>query len=164
MNERDAFGEFRPTKEFIAAYRAKARDSGYVGYEPMLDLIRRYGANDPLNPEKPFAKELRQAVIEELGLEQSKDMDRVRLYTAIGTAADVFHGIDSWIEYETDDGRRIVVTLDLTENPNKDACKADVMIPEEIPDEEDDRFLDIAAKYGTEVVEHMQDQLRQLAA
>lgn len=161
MNERDVFGSFRPSPKFREAYRAIARENGYVGYEASLDLVRKHGTQDPLNPEKPFANELRLAVIEALGLETEEEMDRVKFFTAVETPADQFHGIDGWIEYETQDGRRIVVTVDVTKNPNKDEWKADVIIPEITdPSEDEDAFLAQAETYGGKVVDYIQDRDR----
>ncbi len=165
MNEADVFGRFRPTPEFAAAFRAKAKENGYVGYEAALDLVRQYGQQDPLNPDKPFANELRQAVIEALELETEQEMDRVRFYSAIGTPADKWHGIDGWIEYQTPQGRKIIVTVDVTQNPNKDVWKADVIIPGVTnPSENEDRFIKEAEQYGKEVVSHIEERLEQLAA
>lgn len=161
MNERDVFGSFLPSQKFLDAYRAVAKKNGYVGYEAALDLVRNHGIQDPLNPDKPFANELRLAVIEALGLETEKDMDRVKFFTAVETPADQFHGIDGWIEYETEDGRRIVVTVDVTKNPNKDAWKADVIIPEITdPSVDEDLFLQQAETYGGQVVDYIQDRTR----
>ncbi len=161
MNERDVFGLFKPTPKFREAYRAVAKETGYVGYEASLDLVRKHGTQDPLNPDKPFANELRLAVIEALGLETEEEMDRVKFYTAVETPADQFHGIDGWIEYETADGRRIVVTVDVTKNPNKDAWKADVIIPEiSDPSEDEDRFIAQAEEYGQQVASVIRDQDR----
>ena len=151
------FGSFRPNKDFEAARRAMATETGYVKYEPALDLVRKYGKQDPLNPAKPFSKELRQAVIEELGLETTEEMDRVRFYSAVGTPADRFHGVDGWIEYDTPDGRRLVVTVDVTKNPNKESWKADVIIPEVTdPSESESEFLSQAEQYAREITERLQ--------
>ena len=49
----------------------------------------------------------------------------VRFYTAVKSCADIMHGIDGFFEIE---GGAIIVTVDLTLNSNKDACKADLLI------------------------------------
>lgn len=165
MHERDVFGVFKSSPEFIAAYRKKATESGYVPREAALELIRLHGKENPLNPKKPFAHELRQQVIELLDLQTNEEMDRVKFYSAVETAADVFHGIDGWIEYESLKRGRIVVTIDVTKNPNKDAWKADVIIPEVVdPEEDEEKFLEGVEAAAEEIVSLIEEALRQKAA
>lgn len=165
MLERDVFGVFKPSPEFLAAYRKKATESGYVPREVSIELIRLYGKEDPLNPKKPFAHELRQQVIEGLDLQTTEEMDRVKFYSAVETAADVFHGIDGWIEYESPEMGRIVVTIDVTKNPNKDSWKADVMIPEVAdPEEDEEKFMEGVEAAAQDIVSIIEKSLRKKAA
>lgn len=85
MNERDVLGEFKPTPEGLKAFRAEAGERGYIARGRAIELVRKYTTDDPTNPRQPFAKELRLAVIEELGLDNDKDSDRVRFFSAVGT-------------------------------------------------------------------------------
>jgi hypothetical protein len=137
MNERDVLGEFRPTREGVQAFRAAADERGYITHARSMELIRQFSMEDPTNPAKPFAKELRLAVIDELGLEEDADLDRIRYYSAVGTALDHFHGVDAWMEFVPEHGRPAVVTMDATMNPDKLAHKADIII-QSFPDPSED--------------------------
>lgn len=165
MNERDVFGEPKRGPGFREAFTAKARENGYLNFEDALELVRKHLVQDPTNPVKPFSNELRLAVIDALGLETEEEMDQVRFYSAVGTPADVFHGVDAWMEYETPDGEKLIVTLDATRNPSKDAAKADLIITE-IPDpsEDEDKFLEQASAYGDRVAEIIRSHQERLAA
>lgn len=162
MNERDTFGEPKRGLGYTAAWRAKATESGYLKFNDALELVRKHLVQDPTNPSKPFANELRIVVIDALGLKSEDEMDRVRFYSAIGTPADVFHGVDGWMEYESPDGRQFVVTLDVTKNTEVlKNRKADVVIWEvPSPEEDEEKFLEQAEAYGREVAEIIQSRLR----
>ena len=47
----------------------------------------------------------------------------VRFYTAVGSAMDVYHGTDGFLEY-----KGFIVTLDVTMDPNKACGKADMVV------------------------------------
>lgn len=64
-----------------------------------------------------FAATLEREVARELG---SWD---VQYFTAVRTPLDFFHGVDAFLEF-----RGHIVTLDLTTNPHKDCCKADLLV------------------------------------
>ena len=59
------------------AFRLAADERGYVTYNKALELVRTFSQEDPTNPQKPFAKELRLAVIEALDLEDDDEMNRI---------------------------------------------------------------------------------------
>lgn len=165
MNERDTFGEPKRGPGYTAAWRAKAAESGYLKFNDAFELVRKHLDQNPTNPSKPFAKELRLAVIDALGLETDEDMDRVEFYSAVGTPADVFHGVDGWIEYKTPEGKRLIITLDATRNPSKDTAKADLVIPEiSDPSEDENKFLEQASQYGEEVAHMIREREEQRAA
>ena len=152
MNEQDVLGEFKPTPEGLKAFRAEAQEGGYLTRGRAIELIRQYTKEDPTNPNKPFAKELRLAVIDQLGLEDDEDLDRVRFYSAVGTPLDVFHGVDGWIEFVLEKGVSRMVTLDVTMDPGKLEHKADVIV-QQIPDpsESEKRFMSAVDGYAREV-------------
>ena len=50
----------------------------------------------------------------------------IRFYTAVGSTLDRMHSVDGFFEFEG----KVSVTLDLTMNPDKDCCKADVLVCE----------------------------------
>ncbi len=159
MNEEDAFGRFRMTEEYEKAFQTLKGKIGFVPLEKLMDLVRRYTNEDPTNPKKPFARELRQAVIEQLGIESVEAMDRVKFYSAVGTHADVFEGVDAWMEYIDEEVGPVVVTLDITINPNKDEWKADVIIPEVADESDGEKLIEDAEKFGAMVVSKLQDKI-----
>ncbi|MBI2474887.1 hypothetical protein HYV69_00455 [Candidatus Uhrbacteria bacterium] len=164
MLQNDAFGRVDVSKEHEEAFRIMKDKYGFLSLDKLLDLVRRYTREDPTNPKKPFARELRQAVIEQLGIETVEDMDRVKFYSAVGTHADILEGVDAWIEYTDDDAGRVVVTLDITKNPNKDSWKADVIIPEVADESDEDGLVEDAEKFGEMVVEKLQKKISDIDA
>lgn len=50
----------------------------------------------------------------------------VSYFTAVRSTLDRVHKVDAFVEY-----RGIVVTIDFTTDPNKDTCKADLLMTEE---------------------------------
>ncbi len=158
LNESDVLGDFRPTPDGVKAFKAEAGDRGYIARGRAIELVREFTKEDPTNPGKPFARELRLAVIDELGLEDEGDMDRIRFYSAVGSPLDIFHGVDGWIEFVPDKGSPSMVTIDVTLNPEKLTHKADIIV-QEVPDptENEKRFLELVYdEYAPKVA----DQLR----
>ncbi|MBI2473840.1 hypothetical protein HYV70_04805 [Candidatus Uhrbacteria bacterium] len=161
LNERDVFGEFKMTDEARKAFRLAAEERGYITYNRVIELIRKFSSEDPTNPQKPFARELRMAVIEALGLEDDEDMDRIRFYSAVGTALDIYHGIDGWIELQLDEEPPILVTLDVTLNTKKTDHKADIIVQEITdPSQDEKRFVQDVEYYASQVIERFHDQLQ----
>lgn len=61
----------------------------------------------------------------------------VQYFTAVRTGLDFFHGVDAFFVFEG-----LVVTVDVTINPEKDACKAEVLaVAEEFTSRENLRQL-----------------------
>jgi hypothetical protein len=94
----------------------KARWAGaHMRYREAVDEVRK--SQPPLRT--PTAAKLVALVSAKLG-------HPVRFCTAVGSCADVLHGVDGFFELQ---GKpEFVVTIDLTINPNKDACKADLLV------------------------------------
>jgi len=156
MNERDALGEFRASAEGLRAFKEEANERGYIPRGRAIELVRKYTKEDPTNPSKPFSKELRLAVLDELGLVDDTDLDRVRVHTAVGTPLDVFHGVDGWIEFVPERGSPVVVTLDVTMDTGKLEHKADIIV-QQFPDptEDENEFLKIVQVHAREVARRM---------
>jgi len=111
---------------------------------------------DPSDPDKEFANDLHASIAEEMTPE---DYERLRFYTAIDTVLDRFHGVDGFMEFDLDGGETIVITLDVTTNPNKLDYKADVIIL--IPSEGVDRKVD-PEEYEEALQKAIQDVLGML--
>lgn len=94
----------------------KARWAGaHMRYREAVDEVRK--SQPPLRT--PTAAKLVALVSANLG-------QSVRFCTAVGSCADVLHGIDGFFELR--EKPECVVTIDLTLNDNKDACKADLLV------------------------------------
>lgn len=105
--------------------------NGYVSYHKSMVMVKEFQPWDPTDPSSPAANDLHTLVVEALGIE---DYSAVKLYTAVSSPLDVFHGIDCFVEWEG-----IVVTIDLTANCKKDSYKADLVIHEDNVYTEDGR-------------------------
>ncbi len=77
---------------------------------------------DPTDPPLRSANDLHASVALALGLD---NWEELRLFSAIGTPADLFYGTDGFFVF-----RGKVVTLDVTINPHKEDWKADVVVHE----------------------------------
>lgn len=152
--ELDLLGKPKFSREFLAAMRAISRENGYVYRDAGMEVIRRHYPEDPTNPTKDFARELRMAVLDELGLEDGNELG---FYSAVGTPIDIFHGTDGWINLayrpvgasrETA-ARHAIVTLDATLNQSKleEGHKADIIIPD-MPDAKDPKYLTEIERIG----------------
>jgi hypothetical protein len=93
----------------------------YVDYERSLQLAMRHQpwGNNPRCPGTPFLKEMYNCIAPQL----TKGSHRLRIFLAVGTPFDHWHGVDFFFEYEG-----IVVTVDVTIRPGKDKYHADILI------------------------------------
>jgi len=96
----------------------------YVPFKPMMEWVEKHQFGDPTDPEPRFANDLHATVAEKLGIE---DLRNIKFFTAIGSPLDHFHGIDAFFKIQLNE-KQIIVTLDVTMNPNKgENYKADVV-------------------------------------
>ena len=165
LSEKDSFGEFKPGLGYEVAYKQIANERGYVNFIQAMTLVREHGNPkvDATDPSKPLARELRIAVIDELGLED-KDQDRIKFFSAVGTALDHFHGVDGWIEFQPEEGPPVIVTLDVTLNTKKLEHKADIIISEvPDPDEDEKAFEDLVYQtYAPQVAKRLAKAVQQM--
>ena len=92
------------------------KQDGKTDYNTSLQFVKEaytFKPLDPYNPAKPFPRELRNAVGMILGLQESKQMMRIKFYSAIDSPLDR-HGRDAVIEYDDPDVGIIDITLDET--------------------------------------------------
>lgn len=113
-------------REFVELYRNI--DPKRIPLKATLDLARTNQPidreADPSKPQKPFAKDLHAKICDSLGLKN----ENLRFYTAVGSPADYYKGVDAFFDLIVD-GRVYTVTMDITMNPDKfDGWKADVII------------------------------------
>lgn len=79
---------------------------------------------DPSDPSPEFANDLHATLADKLGLEDYADLE---FYTAVNSHLDLYFGQDAFFKIKIGD-KEIIVSLDLTANPDKVSSKADVII------------------------------------
>lgn len=141
--EVDLFGALTVRSGYKTELASSVNEKGFLTFGRAMELIRKYYAEDPTNPKKPFAKEFRMRIAQILQLIHPEDLKRLRFYSAVGkkelSPLDFFHGIDSWIEYTSKEGTQpTVVTLDGTMREQKDDAKADLLV-KGVPDPTEDK-------------------------
>jgi hypothetical protein len=151
----------------------------YLPQTPAIMLVKKNQPwPDATNPSKSlFGNVLRNAIIEELDIEDEAKMDQIKFYTATSrgkkpkaaynneqdlasdhTPLDWFHGIDCFIEIGGDDKKNgVIIPLDVTLNRQKRNPKA-IVVPEiDIPEKGElteaftDAVYDIAQKVINEI-------------
>lgn len=113
----------------------------YVNFKDALELAKKFQPIDktdpskepvdPANPRAPLLRDLKEALVEQMDLSDDQ-ADRLKLYTAVGSPLDKFHGVDAFVEY---DGK--IITLDITMRETEGEKKADVIITKELPAPDD---------------------------
>lgn len=143
------FGAMKPLD---AAFRARedkilgaAKGSGKKLSErqaaAILNLVKEYQMQSPTHPGTDYARNLREAVAEELGLKGEEEKRRLKFFTSTGgeTAVDVKLGTDAFFVYEEED-KKYDLKMDATtnpDNPEKSIINADILIgPEDAPNQE----------------------------
>jgi hypothetical protein len=138
-------------RQELAAFQEKVKARGYqpkqansLPFREAVEITKKFQPGDPTNPQKDFAREIRLALAERLGLETDEDMNRLKFYTSVGGPLDR-HGIDGFFtfSYVDEEGhqKECGVSFDVTRNPNKDeAPKADFLIGGDVPDPSDKDF------------------------
>lgn len=139
-------GEVRQTEAYIRELKKTQNERGYVSWKDSLRFARKFSPYDPTDPhDKPFLNDLRIAFIDELGFTEEKDINRVKIFTAVGSPLDVWHGIDAFIEVEDGNGRTSkIIGFDAKEMADSPETrehvhekKADIIIfMKDIPDAE----------------------------
>ena len=126
-------GEIAQSELLGKPEREEADELSYKPYKTAMDVARKtqaYLSSDskysPSDPEPRFANDLHATIAEKLGVDNYDDL---RYYTALGTELDRFHGVDAFFELDIQGSTEpIIVTLDLTLNPDKDEYKADTIL------------------------------------
>lgn len=154
--------------EELKCLQEKAKSQGYKPFQkdslPFKDAIeftKNFQLDDPTNPTRDFARELRLAFAEKLGLEKDEDLEKLKLYSCVDGPLDA-HGIDFFISYlaSPKQKKEFIITFDITKNPKKDSGNADLIVTN-IPDPEDSDFnedeylnkIDVFAKKGIEILQ-----------
>ena len=178
INERFVFGQARvespdyqeAVRVLIERYR---REGTKVTFSEGIELIKRYQPfepdrrvpQDPANPTKQFPNNLRERVIEKLGL-SPRAAKLVRFWTAVGTIVDTEFKTDALIERagasEREPSRYVRLDASLYQGET-DETEEDrryrVIIPE-VPDvhEEPKRYREFVDTIADEVVDKLRAQ------
>jgi hypothetical protein len=129
-HEADAFGRPQLNEELykrtlatlVEKYKPQAKKPGWIPFADARDLLIK--STLPLKPKRPFVNELRVQVAQKLNV----DNNQIRIFSALDTPLDHFHGTDAIVRYLEMDGTPVDVKVDITQNESKDAAKADVII------------------------------------
>lgn len=159
-NSREYQKELRRFQEEAAE---KGATQGHIPYQEALELAKKFQPFDPTNPhKKPFARDIRVSLIELMenkGLlpkdSTNEDKDRVKFYTAVKTPLDTFHSVDAFIEFEDLNGKKYLVTFDLTLNPHKKEHRSDIIV-QKLPDP---NLKEESMKYNATIEEYAQKAL-----
>jgi hypothetical protein len=132
--EREIFGEIEKERPDVF----ENLENTYLPYKKAMEVVKKMQPFDPSDPKPRFANDLHATIAEKLKLE---DYRKLKFFTAVSSHLDIWHGTDAFFELDLE-GKKIIVTLDATSNPNKDVCKADVLveIPHEGLDPKEDRI------------------------
>jgi len=134
-------------------YQIKQKNS--LPFKEAVEISKKFQTWDPQSPNKEFARELRLALAERLGLETNEQLENLKIYSAVGGPLDS-HGIDCFIAFNSPGGKEYIVTYDVTKNPDKEIPKgADLLIEGEIPDPSDKdysekKFLETIDNYAAQ--------------
>lgn len=152
----------RAYRDAIEKEKARlAAGEGRFTREDGFRLVREHYGGDPTEPQKEIARDLRLEVIDVLELSEDES-ERLKFYTAVDTPLDEYHGVDAWIEYETPEGERVIVTLDITLNPEKlaNGGKADVLIGHiSSPQLNESEYLDEINEYAQKIVHVIRNRI-----
>lgn len=125
MAEEEVLGEARNSESFREW--AEHRDNGYLKFRDAVEAVKHAQPEnaDPNEPNLPFPLQLHNKITD--GLEVN--WDKLGFFTCVGfSEMDYRHGVDAFFELETETGRKIIVTIDLTLNPDKASPRADVIV------------------------------------
>ncbi|MDD2753396.1 MAG: hypothetical protein PHT44_02215 [Candidatus Portnoybacteria bacterium] len=147
------------------------RQKNSLPFREAVALTKKFQPGDPTNPDKEFAKELRLALAEKLGLESDKQLDSLKFFISAGGPLDA-HGVDGFVTLavpvKNGGEREFMVSFDVTRNPDKEEAQkaADLLIGGDIPDTSDsdfkeDEYLDIIGGYAEKISILLAEKMRQ---
>lgn len=121
--ESESFGEINTFRYFEDLPEIES----YIKFSPALESVKKVQYGSPENPKRFLPRDIKQEIEKLLKQDISSDF-KVYFYTAVGSHLDRWHGIDAFFEIIEENKNSVIVTLDVTSNPNKDSYKADVII------------------------------------
>lgn len=152
-------------RESVGTVRTEAGGAGlkYEDYKTAMENIRSRQPYSPENPTIPFARDLRIEIIDQMGFVDPSQYSHVRMYAAVGSAFDVYHGVDAFVEIDVDAKRTVRVTIDITTR-NKETWKADICVelPSDNldPDLDEDAYLTVIEKVAQAIVRKVNGEVQ----
>jgi hypothetical protein len=136
----------------------------YQPYQQALKAVKEIQPGDPSDPKTRFANDLHATICELMGLE---NYSQLKFYTSVGSSLDHFHGIDGFFELHIDERNpknTIIVTIDITMNPNKgEQYKADhiITVPTDGLDPKDDKkeFAELVKSTAEQITKLFESQM-----
>ena len=130
----------------------------YMKYKEAMNLVKDKQAFEPGDPDPRFANDLHASIAEKLKLD---DYGKLKFFSSVDSPLDYYHGVDAFFEVEGKDGKKRIVTIDISGNSKKDKGKADVLInmPMDGLDPKEDR--DDYIKKIKEATSEIADRLRE---
>lgn len=120
---------YKPGDRRLFINRPTFEDVHYLPYRQAIHdalLHSDYTEEEASNPPSRWLNDIHAHVANMLDLE---DYSRLHVVPALGTSADIHHGVDGIVLYNDPITKRnYIVTFDLTAKPYKDRIKADVLI------------------------------------
>jgi len=137
----------------------------YVPFEKSSFLVRESQPwKDAANPKTDFLRELRLAVAEALEIpEDDAALDKLKIYTAVGSHLDLFHGVDAFIEWEQEkEEPALRVDFDVTQKPETKTPQENTVIINTNqladPKEDEKKYLDQIKSIARHIAELLKKQ------
>ncbi len=160
--EFDCFGQVDIRDPRYKADLAKvSKPDGYVTFRDAVDLVKKHQPADPTNPGKDYFRELVMVVQEKMGVDTSREPDRVKGYTAVKTPLDERHKVDAFVTFGYK-GRELMVTLDASKRPEKieEGSKADFVVPPwPTPEDDEDAYLKAVGAMAGQIADNLKNQI-----
>lgn len=112
--------------KYFEDFKSLFDKNAHINFKESMRLVEKSQIGDPENPRKFFARELLNAL-----KNRFDDKYIIKYFTAAGgTHLDVKHKIDAFFKFYNKETEEEVcfVSIDLTTNPKKQDCEADILI------------------------------------
>ncbi|MBU1705151.1 hypothetical protein KKG19_00260 [Patescibacteria group bacterium] len=114
LYERDALGapklDAKAFKFFSEFFANKRR---WMPIDQILEKVHQFYENDPLNPERPYAKELLNKITELENTDNEKPKT-IKFYTTVDIKGIDTGGVDAFFEMENEKGDFVTAPIDIT--------------------------------------------------
>ncbi len=105
---------------FVGSLYLNQNEVSYLPYKEAFTQVLRLRQPN----KKPLVRQIIQEIYRQYGIFEQAGLD---YYASADTAFDYYHGIDCFFMLNLN-GSKYIVTIDVTQNPNKSQAKADIVI------------------------------------